>query len=164
MPIHNKPLLGAEPCRSFSIPDSIRGFTAEPRSISQRPHPNPAGVQTVSRRITPRRERGDGVCSFCEIAARPATVALHNGCAVDPNPEWLVRSRAAFPPRRLTVQDPGLSSPRIRVQLPSRRPFSFAVEAKLAEAPACRAGDNSSMSLSHGEGPGAIPGGSTTRE
>ena len=81
------------------------------------------GAPNKSQRAPPR--------SRCTTAAR--SIADHL---------MILRTRAAIPPRRLTVQDPGLSSPRMRVQLPSRRPLSFAVEAKLAEAPACRAGDS----------------------
>ena len=86
--------------------DSVSGFIAEPSQS--------ANVRTKSRgrpnRQTWSAERGDGVCSFCESQNRCHAVLPKR--AVRPKGVKR-RSRPCvhfIPPRRLTVEDSGLSS------------------------------------------------------
>jgi hypothetical protein len=79
-----KPLPGTR-IQSCQFPQFPRGFTAEPRSISPRPHqiPRPSNLPGAPRRAQGKRD--DGVCSFAKIRAASAHGggSMTAGCAVD---------------------------------------------------------------------------------
>ncbi len=136
-----------------SFPYSISGFNAEPSQSAQRPHANPAAVQS-GRHYLPR---GTTVCVLFCNGARSAQMAPapspargeEGGCptrgqrsehsqdrpsaVLHPNARCtgsVLNGKAGrafqfLPPCCLTVQDPGLSSRGMRVRLPSRRPISL---------------------------------------
>lgn len=62
---------------------------------------------------------------FCEMQDRLRRSCPNARCAVRRIKWRRCQPRVLFPPCRLTVEDPGLSSRGIRVQIPSRRPFFF---------------------------------------
>ena len=106
-----------------SFPNSVSGFNAEPSQSAQRPHANPAAVQSGRHRLP----RGTTVCVlFCNSQDRLSAVLHPNArCTGSVLNGKAGRAFQFLPPCRLTVQDPGLSSRGMRVRLPSRRPISL---------------------------------------
>lgn len=163
------------------FPYSISGFIAEPSQSAQRPRANPAAVQSIGLRLM----RGTTVCVlFCEYRRTAECGPAQTRGAPD-GVKRRCRPRVLFfPPCRLTVQDPGLSSRGMRVRLPSGRPFSLrkrrfsirgrsplrplgstrsqpAAQARQGPSLHVRAWRNSNVAVCQSAVPGAIPGART---